>query len=185
MLARQLDEAMPPLDAERSPARILEGRDRVEERRLLSAPERPLERGWVKALVVHRDRGDLDAVGGQDLQRTVVGRRFNEHPPRAKPLGKEHHALQRAVRDQHASGIDTVALADPLAQRLVAADRPVRQDGRAVALDGRAGAVRELLDGDALVRWIASGEGDRLHLAECRAHWDRRGEPRSGVGRKA
>src|SRR4029077_2561045 len=87
VLAGKLDEAVPPLGAERSPTRVLEGRDRVEERRPLPAAERLLERGRIKALVVHRDRGDLDAVGCQDLQRAVVGRRFDEHPPRAKPLG--------------------------------------------------------------------------------------------------
>ena len=185
VLARKLDEAVPPLGAERSPTRVLEGWDRVEERRLVSAGERLLERGRFQAVGGQGVRGDLDAVGGQDLQRAVVGRRFDEHPPRAKPLSEEHHALQRAVGDQHASGIDTVALADPLAQRLVAADRPVRQDGRAVTLDGRACTVRELLDGDALVRRVASGEGDRLHLAEFRAHWVKRGEPRNGAGRNA
>ena len=48
--------------------------------------------------------------------------------------------------------LDAVALAEPLAERLVAADRPVVEHRRPVALDGRARAVGELLDRQALGR---------------------------------
>ena len=74
---------------------------------------------------------------------------------------------------------------DPLAQRLVAADWAIREHGRAVTLDRGPGAVGELFDRDALVRGVATGEGDGLHRTEFRAHCGRFPRGNVGAGRNA
>ena len=51
---RELDDAPAPLGRERAAARVLEGRDRVEEARLARG-ELALERVRVETFVVHRD----------------------------------------------------------------------------------------------------------------------------------
>ena len=56
-----------------------------------------------------------------------------------------------------------MARGDPLAQRAVAAARPVREHGLAVALDRGLRAVGELLDREALGRRNAAREADHGH----------------------
>ena len=100
-----------------------------------------------------------------DVQRAVVGRPLDEDA-RARveqQPGEEREALERAVRDQHLARLDAVPLGDPLAERLVAGDRAVVENGRPVALDRRARAVGELLDRQGLGRRDAARERDRSH----------------------
>ena len=164
MCGCELDDPAATLRRERAAARILEGRDRVEKGRRVAVAQGGLERVGVEPLVVHRDEHDLGAELPQDLERTVVGRLLDEDAPAARqPLGEEDEALQRAVAEQHARGLDAVALRDPRAQRRVAATRPVGEDRLAVALDRRARAVGDLLDRQAFGRGDAAGEGDRVH----------------------
>ena len=100
--ARELDEPAPALRRQRAAARVLERRDRVEERG--TAPgERRLERVEVEPVLVLRHRLDLDPQLGEERERPVVGRRLDEHP--AGTLGEERarveeEALERAVRER-------------------------------------------------------------------------------------
>ena len=77
-----------------------------------------LERVGVEALVVHRQRDDLDTLAREDLQRAVVARRLDEHSPgRARELLRrvEDEALKPADRENDARRLDAVACGDPLA----------------------------------------------------------------------
>ena len=128
MLGGQLDDAPPALDAECAAARVLEGGDRIEEGRLLARAQRGLERVRVEPLVVAVQR-DVGAELLEDLQRPVVGRALDEHALAGRePLREEDEALQGAVRDEDARGVDPVPLGEPLAQRRVAGRRAVRED---------------------------------------------------------
>ncbi len=165
MFAGQVDELPPPLGGERPAARILERGNRVQEPRLRAARESLLQRVRVEPFVIHRHRGHVDAARGEQLQGTVVRRRLDQHAPAGKVVGQERDALQRAVGDEHAGGVDAVPLSDPVPQRLIAAHRPVREHGRTVAFDRRACTVGQLLDRDALGSGDAAREGDRLHAS--------------------
>ena len=115
MLARELDQAAAPVDAQRASTRVLEGRDRVQEARLRPCRERVLERIEVEPVVVHRDRLHLRVVRREKLQRPVVRGLLDQHAVAGEALGEERDALQRAVRDEHPLGLDAVTLGDPFA----------------------------------------------------------------------
>ena len=108
-VARQLGDAATPIERERAPARVLERRDRVEERRGQSQGVR------IEAVVVHRHDHGLAFVAGDDVQRTVVGGAFDEHArsPLDEQPRQERQTLERAVRDQHLPRVDAVALRRP------------------------------------------------------------------------
>ena len=74
VLVRESDKPAAALVVERSAARILERRDRVEEGRLCTARKRLLEGTELEPLVIHRHGRDADAGCGQYLERPVVGR---------------------------------------------------------------------------------------------------------------
>src|SRR5204862_4562969 len=114
-LARELDEAMSPLGRERTAARVLKGRDRVEERRLRACVERLSERVEIEAVVVHRDGDHVGAASGEQLQRSVVRRLLDEHARTGKAVGEERESLQRAVRDENARRLDAMTIGDRLA----------------------------------------------------------------------
>ncbi len=99
MLPRKLDDPVPALGAQRAPARILEGRDQVEERGRLAGTQRRLERVGVEPVLVAVQGRDLGTELAQDLQRAVVRRLLDEHalPRRGEAPGQEDEALQRAV----------------------------------------------------------------------------------------
>ncbi len=110
------------------------------------------------------ERDDLDPVAGEDLERTVVARRLDEHAPRpARELlgGVEDEPLEAADREDDAPGGDAVPLRDPLPKRRVAAARAVREDPGAVALRHRVRALGELRGRDQLGRRGAASERDR------------------------
>src|SRR5204863_5934633 len=119
-----------------------------------------------EAVLVHRDADDLGAEAGEDLGGPVVRRRFDGHSRAGldELLGKEDDALRRAARDHDARGLDTVPLGEPLAQRSVAPSGAVAEDRPAVALERRARAFSELLDGKALGSGDSAGERD--HCSE-------------------
>ena len=112
VLADDLDEARATLGRQRPPARILERRDRVQERRPLApAAELHVECVRIETFLVHLERDDLDPVSREDLERTVVGRRLHEHTTRharellcgvedesLEPADREHDALRRRRR---------------------------------------------------------------------------------------
>jgi hypothetical protein len=80
VLPHDLDEPRAPLRRERPSARVLERGNGVEERRLLAAAlELGVERVGIEPLVVHLQRNDLDPLASEDLERTVVARRLDEH----------------------------------------------------------------------------------------------------------
>src|SRR5258705_3130234 len=104
MLARKRGNAPASLLRKRATARILERRDRVEERGLLTLCERSLERVDLQTLVVHRQADDLGAETREDLQRPVVRRGLDEHARASlhELLGEEDEALERTARDDDA-----------------------------------------------------------------------------------
>ena len=104
VLVRELDDLAAALAGERAAARVLEGRDRVDEGRRRVRAQRLLEcvedRGPRRPSPTAHDRRRRLA---QDLQRPVVGRRLDEDRlPRPKCSREEHEALQRAVRQHDA-----------------------------------------------------------------------------------
>ena len=62
MRACELDETLPSLGAQRAAARVLKGRDRVEEGGFRTVRERLRERVELEPFVVHRDCRDVDAT---------------------------------------------------------------------------------------------------------------------------
>ena len=123
-----------------------------------------LESVDVEALLVERDPVHVGAEVGEQLERPVVGRRLDEDaPPRHELSGEEREALERAVREHDAVGVDAVAFGDPGPEWPVAARGAVVQDRAAVALDRGAGTVGELRDGKQLRPRNAARERDRLH----------------------
>ena len=151
MLLRELDDPPAPLQGQRTAARVLKGRDEVEKRRRWTFAKRLLEGVRVEPFVVAGEQLDVRAELPEDLQRPVVGRELGEHAlARSEVLGEEHEPLQRPVGQEHALGIDAVPVGDPFAQRRVARRWSVREDRPAVAFDGDARAIRQLLDRQAL-----------------------------------
>ena len=165
VLAHDLDESGATLRRERPPARVLERRDRVEERRPVAVPSQlRFERVGVETLLVHLEGDDLGALASEDLQRPVVARSLDEHASRsARELLRrvEREALQAADGEDDALRRHAVPLGDPLAERRVPATRAVREHPRAVALRDRVRAVGELVRRDELRRRRAAGKGDR------------------------
>ena len=165
MLADDLDEPRAPLGGERSPARVLERRDRVEEGRwIVTATQLGLEGIGIETFVIHLEGDDLGSFASEDLERAVVARRLDEDSPRpARELlsGIEHEPLKAADREDDASRLDAVACSDPLAKRLIAASRPVREHTGAISLRDRVRTFGELRGGDQLGRRSATGEGNR------------------------
>ena len=98
-------------------------------------------------------------------QGAVVGRILDQRPTAAAEeelLRKERDALQRAVDQQHAGCIHAVALADPLAQRRIAAGR-VRQRPGGVGREGLRRGLAQVVDRQHVGRRDAAGEGDLAH----------------------
>ena len=96
--SRKLDQLVPPLERQRPPARVLEGRDRVQERRL-QCPRAPRDRGRRRP----SGRRDLGAEPVEDLQRPVVCRRLDQNAlvvAAQQVLPEEGETLERAVRDE-------------------------------------------------------------------------------------
>ena len=115
----QFRDEEPPFRRERPAARVLEGRDRVEEADR-AVREVASERVGIEPLVVHLHRANLGAEAGEELQRPVVGRRLDEDAARPRLeelLGVEEEALERAGGEQHSAGIDPVPCREQLAQR--------------------------------------------------------------------
>ena len=164
VLADDLDEARATLGRQRPPARVLERRDRVQERRPLApAAEFDVECVRIETFLVHLERDDLDPVAGEDLERTVVGRRLHQHAPggsRELLGGVEDESLKPSDREHDPLRLDAVPPRDPLPERPVPAARPVREDPCAVALRHRIRALRKLRGRDQLGRRGSASEGD-------------------------
>ena len=153
----------------RAPARVLKGRDRVEER---GPPvgQLGLQRVDVDAVVGHRHRCDVGAQPLEDPQRPIVGRCLDDRPA---ALGEQHlredrEPRQRAGGQDHVRGVDPMPLGDPGAQRLVPGHRPVVQQRLALGQNCVARAVGQLLVGEQLGRRHAAGERDGRHAPESR-----------------
>ncbi len=166
MLRRDLGEPAPALRPDRAAGRVLERRNRIEERDRPTQAQLGLERVEVEALVVHRERHDLRPVTRQDLQRPVVGRPLDEHAPgpQRQLNGRvEDEPLQAAGRQEDAARLDVMPLREQLPQRPVAATGAVRQDRRPVALERGARAIRDQRLVEAFRRGCAPRERDRCH----------------------
>ena len=166
MLRRELREPAAALGAKRPAGRVLEGRDRVEERDRTALAQLRLERVEVEPLLVHRQGDDLRALTGQHLQRPVIRGRFDEHAPgpaRELQRGVEDESLQAAGREEDAARLDAVALREHLAQRAVAPTRAVGEDRDPVPLEGGARAVADEPRIEAFGRGGTPGERDRGH----------------------
>ena len=163
----ELDEPPAALGADRAAGRVLEGRDRVEERDRAALRELGLERVEVEPLVVHRERHHLGALAREDLQRPVVRRPLDEHATRPHGEldgGVEDEALQAARRQEDAAGLDAVALREHLAQRAVATARAVGEHRDPVPLERRAGTVGDQGRVEAFRGRSAAGKRDRCHV---------------------
>ncbi len=122
MLADDLDETRATIRRKRPPARVLERGNRVQERRSLDAPpELGVERVGIDSLVVHLEPHDLDSLARQDLQRTVVARRLDQHP------AGHSRELLRGVEDEALEAADGED--DALRGRLRVAPQPIRGAG--------------------------------------------------------
>ena len=161
------------LGAEGAAARVLEGRDRVEEGDVAAPLELRLERIRVETLVVHRQRDRLDTAPAEELQRAVVRRRLDEDAPRAPlQLGRrvEVEALQAAGGDEDTGRLDAVALTEELPQRAVPATGAVREDHRPVALEGGARALRDEARVEAVGGRCPACKRDRRHRRPAYPH---------------
>ena len=163
MLGSELGEPAPAVGPDRAAGRVLEGRDRVEERDRAASRDLGLERVGVESFAVHREPHDLGTLTGEDLQRPVVRRAFDEHP--ARLAGKLHRRvedepLQPARRQEHAPGGNAVLLGEQLPQWPVASADPVGEDRRAVARECSLGAIRDQRGVEALGRRCATRERD-------------------------
>ncbi len=108
-----------------------------------------------RAAVAPRSRSDSSV-------RSYVGRStITSSPGLHEVLEQERVGLHRAVGDQHALGLDAVAVGDPAAQARVADGRAVCGRARRVALERAHGRVAQALDVDDVQRRGAAREGDR------------------------
>ena len=120
----------------------------------------------VEAFLVHRHRDDLRSELAEELERPVVRRLLDEHARvAAEALREEDEALEPAVRDEHALALDSVAFGDPVAERLVAARRAVREDRPPVGEERGARALGKLVDRQALGCGNPARKGDRRHVS--------------------
>ena len=164
--ASELGEAQAAGERERRPRRVLKGRDRVEERRSRTGAEARLERPEVEALLVDRHADDFRAEVGEQAERAIVRGRLHEHAapvPGEQVRGDEGQPLQRAVAEDHATGVELVPLGNAGPERRVPARPAVREHGRRRPLQDGPGARRDLLQGQELRIGDASGQRDRLH----------------------
>ena len=95
-------------------------------------------------------------------QRAVVGRALDDHLVARvdEVVEQEGVGLHRAVGDEHALGLDAVAVGDPGAQARVADGGAVGGRPIGVALEGPHGRVVEAVHVDDVERRHAAGEGD-------------------------
>ena len=156
-IAGKLREAPAPLVRERRPGRILEGRNRIEQRRRADAGQLV----DVEPVRVDRDLDELATLGEQDLPRPVVSRPLDDHRPGGQRREQKVEDLQRAVRDDDAPRLNRVPFRDPLPQRLVPESAPVGEDRRPVPPQRRLRAVGKLLDRQAFRRRNPACERDR------------------------
>ena len=166
ILGRELDEPSAALGADRPARRILERRDRVEERDRPAATQFCLEPIEVEAFVVHRERNNLHAVARENLQRAVVRRTLDEHATGAACKlhgGVEHEALQATGRNEDAIRGDAVPLGEQLPQRCVSAAGSVRENRPPVPRERRARTVGDQRRIEALRGRGSAGERDRCH----------------------
>ena len=117
----------------------------------------------VDAVRLQLDRVQRRAALAQRQQRAVIRRALDDDVvARAhEVLEQERVGLHRAVRDEHALGLDAVAVGDPSAQARVADRRAVGGRAGRVALERAHGRVAQPLDVDDVERRRAAREGDR------------------------
>ncbi len=161
-VGREVEEAPPILERERAAARVLEGRDRVDD---VALAERAVDRVDVEAVVRELHLLHLGAELAEDRERAVVARRLHEEA-RARlheVARREGEALERPIRDDHAPRVDSMLLGDPLLERRVAAGRAVLKGSRPVALERLPRAVAEGRDRQEVRARHSAREGDQRH----------------------
>ncbi len=154
---------------QRDAGRVLEGGDRVHEVGGAGV-ERPLQRADVDSLTGQRHALDARAERPQRDQGAVVGGILDQRAPapaEEQLLREERDPLQRAVDQQHAAGVHAVPLADPLAQRRIAARR-VRQGPGGVGREGLRRSLPQVVDRQHVGRRDAAGEGDPAHAQQTK-----------------
>ena len=165
VLARQLDQA-PPALARAATRRTGSGRS-GSGRAAAAGPlaSARLERVDVDARRRQRHRPDVGAERAQRDQRAVVGRRPRRPPRRPGPgrgAGRGRRApCSEPFDQQHAAGVDAVALADPLAQRPVAAGRVRAARATGSSSSARAAAGSQVVHRQHVGGGDAAGERDR------------------------
>ena len=128
-----------------------------------AAREQPRERVDVDAVGLELDGVHVRSALAQREQRAVVRRALDDHLVLLahQLLEQERVGLHRAVGDEHALGLDAVAVGDPAAQARVADRGAVCGRARRVALERAHGRVAQALDVDDVERRGAAREGDR------------------------
>ena len=172
--AGELDQPPAAVLGQRDAGRVLEGGDRVHEVGGAGV-ERPLQRADVDSLAGQRHALDARAERPQRYQGAVVGRILDQRAPapaEEQLLREERDPLQRAVDQQHAGCIHAVPLADPLAQRRIAAGR-VRQRPGGVGREGLRRSLPQVVDRQHVGRRDAAGEGDLAHAQQSKQPYRR------------
>jgi hypothetical protein len=160
---RELHHAAAAIRREGAPARVLEGRDRVQEGRVGVLGERLLQLAGDEAVLVHRDGDGRLAGFVENLQRAVVGRQLDEHRlPAPEVLSEQHEPLKRAVGQEHAVRRHLEPLGDRLAERRVAGAGAVGADRVTVAVEDGARAVGALRPGGACGRGHATRTNETI-----------------------
>jgi hypothetical protein len=165
----ELDQAPPPLEAERHAGRVLEVRQDVEE--LGATPQLPLQPIDVEPVVVDRHGQVVRLVGAPGLQRSEVGGRLGqdaiagvdeETADQVEPLLRargDHH-----VRRLHPDPVARHLAHEQLAQRHVALGCGVLQRGLARELEHTLRGQLHLYEGKDVRRRQAAGERDHVRL---------------------
>jgi hypothetical protein len=163
--ARERENAVPALPGKRPAARVLKGRDGVDDGGTGRFGQRALERIHVESLVTERHALDVGAESAEDRERAVIARRFDVE---ARSLadevtGDEVEALEGAVGHDDTARGNTVTLRDPFAERPVPAGGAVVESGGAVACESLARTLAEFVDRQEIGPGKAPGEGDSGH----------------------
>jgi hypothetical protein len=151
--------------------RVVEVGDHVQELQRAGG-ERRLERLDVEAVLLQRDRDEIDAEPAEQQQRAVVGGLLDRDAVAGvEEVLEEHRAgLERSVGDHHLRRLEvTVTLRDPLAEAGVADPGAVGEGPLPVRLQGARGRLPNRLGRQDVGAGRAAREADHVGRHRARA----------------